>query len=115
VSRAAGSLVGRDLARAPLLDRPARGWLPACLVGALLAGLGLAALRVDVIRVRYALAESEREMQSLADERNALAARVRELRDPQRLGAIARERGYQRPERVIEIRPSDPRPPDARP
>lgn len=115
MSRPARGLVGRDLARGPAPRPPARRLLPMALLGALLAGLALAALRVDLIRVRYGLAEVARERQQLVEERNGLTAALRSLRDPARLGRIARERGFERPERVISIAApalasADPRP-----
>jgi hypothetical protein len=77
--------------------------LPLFLIGALLAGFALAALRTDLIRIRYGLARAMREERDLFEENRSLTARVRSLRDPARLGRIAHERGFVRPERVIEL------------
>jgi len=92
--------------------RPGPGWrrlassrraLPAVLVGLLAAGLALAALRVDLIRVRYALADALASEAALRSERAELLAEVRRLRDPSRLGSLARAAGLARPERVIDL------------
>jgi hypothetical protein len=72
-------------------------------VGGLLAALLLAALRVDLIRVRYALGEAMKAEQTLLDERARLIAEVRELRDPRRLAEFAARMGFERPNRVIEV------------
>ena len=44
-----------------------RRWLPLALAGFLLAGLAVAALRVDLIRVRYGLADAVREEKALLE------------------------------------------------
>lgn len=95
-------LVGRDLAQARILAPAGRRLLPGLLAGLLLGGLTLAALRIDLIRVRYGLAAAMSEEKELLEEQRVLIARVRELRNPTRLSAIAAERGFERPERVIE-------------
>jgi hypothetical protein len=84
------------------------------LVGALMAALCLAALRIDLIRQGYALAAAMREEKELLEERRLLTARVRSLRDPARLARLANRLDFERPERVIEISPpeasAEPRP-----
>lgn len=80
-----------------------RPTLFAVLVGLLAAGLTLASLRVDLIRVRYALADALASEAALRTERAELLAEVRRLRDPARLGALAAKAGLARPERVIEL------------
>lgn len=115
MTRSARGLVGRDLARAQLLDPPARRVLMPLLLGLLLAGLFLTALRVDLQRLGYALAAAEREKSELLDERNGLTARVRAQRHPTRLAELAHERGFARPGRVIDLAArgapaADPRP-----
>jgi hypothetical protein len=77
------------------------------LVGALMAALCLATLRIDLIRQGYALAAAMREEKELLEEHNLLTARVRSLRDPTRLARLARRLDFERPERVIEIRTPD--------
>jgi cell division protein FtsL len=74
------------------------------LFGLVLAiSLSLAALRIDILRLRYAMAEAVSVEKSLVDEHSALLARVASLRDPARLERLARERKMERPERVIEL------------
>jgi hypothetical protein len=81
----------RRLAVAPLF---------AIAVAALLA---LAFLRVSILRTRYALgATLQRETELLARERSA-AVDVRVARDPRKLHELASERGFARPERVIDL------------
>lgn len=105
-----GSWIGRDLGRARprggsrLRGRP----LAALLLAGLLCALGLAALRIDILRARYALAEAIHEEKSLQEAQRRHLARVETLRDPARLAALARKRGFERPERVLELRdPAD--------
>lgn len=109
MNRTTSRFVGRDFARSGELASPIRRVLPMLLLGGLLAALALAALRVDLIRMRYALALELSEEKRLDEELRGLMARVGSLRDPARLGRIARERGFVRPERVIELA-ADPRP-----
>jgi hypothetical protein len=70
---------------------------------ALAIGLSLAALRIDILRLRYAMAEAIGVEKSLIEERSVLLARVAGLRDPARLEKLARERKMERPESVIEL------------
>lgn len=101
--RRPGDLVGRDLARTRLPASGRRRWFPALLVGAVVAALALAALRVEVIRQRYALAEVMQEQKRLLERRAALTAQMRSLRDPARLARLAQEMQLGRPERVIDL------------
>ena len=101
--RMRGALSGRDLARTRLGAGDRRRWFPALLLGTVLAALGLAALRVEVIRQRYELAELMQQQKRLLEERTALTARMRSLRDPARLAQLAREMRLSRPERVIVL------------
>ncbi len=96
-------LIGRDLA---LIRREANRrsrLLPVALVGALMAALCLAALRIDLIRQGYALAAAMRKEKELLEEHHLLTARVQSLRDPARLARLAQRLDFERPERVIEI------------
>ena len=112
-TRARVDLVGRDLAqrRAP---RPALSRvLPALLAGVVFAGLALAALRVELIRVRYGLGQAMREEKALLEQGRALRARVGSLRDPIRLARLAPRYGLARPVRVFDLPvapAADPRP-----
>jgi hypothetical protein len=96
-------LIGRDLASMPLRTNPRSRMLPVAIVGALIGGLCLAALRVDLIRQRYDLAEVMRTEKELLELKRGLTARVQRLRDPARLARLAGERGFVRPERVIDV------------
>lgn len=97
-------LVGRTLSRGRPMSRSARRAVTLLLATALIAALGVAALRIDLIRVRYGLASAVREEKALLQERREAVARVRALRDPTRLQEIARERGFVRPS-LIEVLP----------
>ncbi|MCH2171656.1 hypothetical protein MK489_12810 [Myxococcota bacterium] len=80
-------------------------WLPALLATALLTGLGLSALRVDLIRLRYASAQALEQKKVLREEVRRMRGRVRELRDPAGLSRRASEMGFERPKRSIDLRP----------
>lgn len=99
-------LVGRDFGRprrtARRASRSRSGWLPV-LAACLVAALGLAALRVHVLRLRYELGEIVREETQLLERQRAATVAVRELRDPRRLRRLADELGLGPPERVITL------------
>ena len=80
-----------------------RRWLALAIAGFLLAGLTVTALRVDLIRVRYGLADAVREEKALLEEKRQALARRRSLRDPLRLARLAAERGLARPERIVDL------------
>jgi hypothetical protein len=102
-------LVGRDLAESPRRARSrARLRLPIAL-GAIVAALLLVTLRVEILRLRYALAEVAGQEEELLERSRQATVRVRELRDPARLRKLATERGFGRPERVIAL--ASPAPP----
>jgi hypothetical protein len=107
-------LVGRDLARVRLSAARTKRPLAALLIGALVAGMGLAALRIDILRLRYALADAVETEKTLLEEARVWTARKESLRDPARLAELAAERGFARPRSVIDLRPlrvaSGPRP-----
>ena len=104
--RTAASWVGRDLAPLHRADERRRRLLPVLLVGGLIATLGLTALRIDLIRQRYALAAAMGQEKRLLEEQRTLTAQVRSLRDPARLNVLAREMGFVRPAREIQL-PTD--------
>jgi hypothetical protein len=81
--------------------------LPVLVIGGLVAGLSLAALRIDILRLGYAVADAVAEEKALMEARGALTARVQALRDPARLASLAPARGLARPTRVIELQPAD--------
>ena len=80
-----------------------RRWLPLAIAGCLLAGLAVAALRVDLIRVRYGLADAVHEEKALLEKKRQALARVLTLRDPLRLARLAADRGLARPERIVDL------------
>ena len=80
-----------------------RRWPALAIAGFLLAGLAVAALRVDLIRVRYGLADAVREEKALLEESRQALARMRTLRDPLRLAHLAASRGLARPERIVDL------------
>jgi hypothetical protein len=101
------ALIGRDLAAMPLRPNTRSRLLPVALVGALIAGLFLAALRVDLIRQRDDLGAAMNTEKQLLEQKRLLTTRVRRLRDPARLARLAAERGFVRPERVIDVEALD--------
>ena len=106
--RSRGILAGRDLARVRIAPRSRRRLLALLLTGALLAGFSLAALRIDILRLRYALADALAQQQVALEEHRGATARLEALRDPARLASLADERGFSRPRRVIELGPAQP-------
>ncbi len=88
-----------DRPRAP---RRPRG-LGALLAGILLAALALSALRVHVTDLCYRRAEALHEEQRLQDEQRLLSVEVQGLKDPMRMREVARAQGFVSPERVIEL------------
>jgi hypothetical protein len=103
----AGSLglIGRDLGA----SEPAvalRRWLPV-IVATIAVAIGIAALRIDLFRIQYALGEALEQEQSLLEQQRALTVRKRQLRDPAVLERRARELGFQRPVRLVDL-PSSP-------
>jgi hypothetical protein len=103
--RSRGNLAGRDLARVRVAPRSRRQLLAMLLTGALLAGFSLAALRIDILRLRYALAEALAQQQVVLEEHRVATARLEALRNPARLAALAKQRGLSPPQRVIELTP----------
>jgi hypothetical protein len=69
----------------------------------MVSALAITALRVDLIRVRYGLADAlEAEKVLLHERREALAA-VSARRDPARLAPLAARRGLVRPTHLLEL------------
>ncbi len=77
------------------------------MAGALLVALALASLRLEIFRLRYALAETLEVEQRLLERRRELVVEVARLRDPRRLRRLAGERGFGLPERVIQLEAGD--------
>lgn len=74
-------------------SQPSSALLP-LLVLSLIVALGLAALRIDLIRTRYALATAMADERRLIEEQHALIVRKLQGRDPKELAMLARERGF---------------------
>ena len=106
--RSRGNLAGRDLARVRTAPRSRRRLLALLLTGALLAGFSLVALRIDILRLRYALADALAQQQVLLEEHRVATARLEALRAPARLTSLADARGFSQPRRVIELAPAQP-------
>ena len=96
-----GTWIGVDLSSHER-PRAARTLLPLLLL-TLITALGIAALRIDLIRTRYALAAAAARENSLIEERRALIAHKRQLRDPLRLAIQARKRGFHPAARVFSL------------
>jgi hypothetical protein len=94
-------LIGFDLGREPSRVRP--GALIPLMAVALLAALTLASLRIDLLRIRYSVAENIDREQVLQAEQRSLTAEMRKLRDPVTLTRRADELGFVRPERMIDL------------
>jgi hypothetical protein len=85
-------------------------WLiPVCVLGAVVAALAIAHIRVELIQQGYQRANNVKRHQQLEEEQRNLVARVRELRDPTRLAALAEQAGLSRPERIISLALLDPK------
>lgn len=78
------------------------GLLP-LLILALIAALGVSALRIDLIRTRYAMADALAEENTLIAEQRELIVRRRQLRDPVELAIQARARGFRPPAQMLSI------------
>ncbi|TMA29189.1 MAG: hypothetical protein E6J87_20090 [Deltaproteobacteria bacterium] len=99
-----GDLVGRDFARVRPAGRLSTRRI-AWLVGVAFAcALALAALRIDILRVRYALGEAILEEKALVQQQRQQTAALEALRNPSRLVEVAQRLGFAPPERVIDLR-----------
>ena len=84
--------IGVDLS-AFATGQPSRALLP-LLVLALVAALGVASLRIDLIRTRYALAAAMDDEKRLIEEQHALIVQKLQGRDPVELAVLAKQRGF---------------------
>lgn len=91
-ARLHGEWIGIDFSGENGPDR-LRKLLP-LLILALIAALGISALRIDLIRIRYAMASALAEENILIAEQHRLIVRRRQLRDPIELAIQARARGF---------------------
>lgn len=73
------------------------------LMVAIVAALGVAALRIDLIRIRYAMAATMAQESALLEEQRALIVRKRERLDPVELAIQARARGFGPPAHVFML------------
>lgn len=99
------AFVGIDVSRTPTRNAP-RGAgivLALALVLAVAAALGVAALRIDLLRTRYAVSEANERENELIVEQRQLIVRRRQLRDPIALSVKARERGFRPPAHVVSL------------
>ncbi len=94
-------LIGLDVSGRRRRGRAWIGW--PVIFAALVLALGVAVLRVDLIRMRYALADGLATEQRLLEEQRKLTAEMRQLRDPSDLAEHARAMGFVHPERVIDL------------
>lgn len=100
-----GDLVGRDFARVRASTARLSTRRIAWLVGiAFTCALALAALRIDILRVRYALGAAIREEKALVQQQRQETATLEALRHPSRLVELAEQRGFAPPRRVIDLR-----------
>ena len=107
--RSSGDLVGRDFARARAsTGRPSTRRIAALVAVAFACALGLAALRIDILRVRYALGAALREEKALVQQQRQQTAALEALRHPSRLVELAEKRGFAPPRRVIDLRRQPP-------
>lgn len=81
---------------------PPRLVVPA-LVAAVTVALGMAALRIDLIRTRYEIGMNYSAEKALNREIAGLTARMRKLRDPLRLTQHAKALGFVPPQQVIDL------------
>lgn len=83
-------------------SRGAHKLLP-LLVLALIVALGISALRIDLIRIRYAMASALVEEEELLAEQRRLIVRRRQLRDPSKLSVRAYARGFLPPTQILSL------------
>ena len=95
--------IGRDFSRSHTTAATRRRRVAPLVAGALLAALALAAVRTEVIRLRYDLADAVAEEKALLEQQRALTFEVRALRNPVRLTQLAERMGLAQPARVLEI------------
>jgi len=82
--------------------RRLRKFLP-LLILALVVALGVSTLRIDLIRIRYAMASALAEERALIAEQHRLIVRRRQLRDPVELAIQARARGFRPATQILSL------------
>ena len=93
--------IGIDVSNQPVRRAP-RGLYPLFAVAVVVA-LGVAAVRIDLLRTRYAVAAAMERENELIEEQRQLIVRRRQLRDPVELAVQARERGFRPPAHVVSL------------
>ena len=93
--------IGIDVSNQPVRRAP-RGLYPLFAVAVVVA-LGVAAVRIDLLRTRYAVAAAMERENDLIEEQRQLIVRRRQLRDPVELAVQARERGFRPPAHVVSL------------
>ncbi len=93
--------IGIDVSNGPVRRAP-RGLYP-LLALAVIVALGVAAVRIDLLRTRYAVAAAMERENELIGEQRQLIVRRRQLRDPVELAVKARERGFRPPAHVVSL------------
>jgi len=73
------------------------------LAAAVVVALGMAVLRIDLIRSRYEIGVNISKEQRLNDEIALRTARMRELRDPMVLSPRAEELGFVPPQQLVDL------------
>lgn len=93
--------IGIDVSKDAVRPAP-RGLYPLLAV-AVVAALAIAAVRIDLLRTRYAVAAVLERENELIEEQRQLIVRRRQLRDPVALAVQARERGFRPPAQVVTL------------
>ncbi len=101
-------IVGRDFSAIAPTRQGLHRLAIAAFASLLVVALGLSTLRNRIIDLRYQVAEVVREERDLLDRKRVLTVEMRRLRDPKRLAVEARQRGFRRPQRVIELSVATP-------
>ncbi len=96
--------IGIDVSSEPA-SRARRGVYPLAAMAVLvvIASLAVAAVRIDLIRTRYAVSAVLERENELIEEQRGLIVRRRQLRDPVELAVQARERGFRPPTHVVSL------------
>ena len=93
--------IGIDVSSRPERRTP-RSLYPLFAVAVIVA-LGVAAVRIDLLRTRYAVSAALERENELIEEQRQLIVRRRQLRDPVELAVKARERGFKPPTHVVSL------------
>lgn len=93
--------IGIDVSNKPVRRAP-RG-LYLLFAVAVVVALSVAAVRIDLLRTRYAVAAAMERENELLEEQRQLIVRRRQLRDPVELAVQARERGFRPPAHVVSL------------